>query len=86
MLDGGVLVPHRPGAGTRSALAATRALKGFLFAVSPADAWSLDAAIGLLAIVSLLANYLPAQRASKTDPMAALRMIRVLNRGKRVPP
>jgi predicted permease len=53
--------------------AAAFALRGFLFGVSPADPLTFVAVTGLLAACALLAAWLPAQRASKIDPMAALR-------------
>jgi ABC-type antimicrobial peptide transport system permease subunit len=53
--------------------AAAFALRGFLFGVSPADPLTFVAVTGLLAACALLAAWLPAHRASKIDPMAALR-------------
>jgi ABC-type lipoprotein release transport system permease subunit len=53
--------------------AAAFALRGFLFGVSPADPLTFVAVTGLLAACALLAAWLPADRASKIDPMAALR-------------
>ena len=53
--------------------AAAFALRGFLFGVSPADPLTFVAVTGLLAACALLAAWLPARRASKIDPMAALR-------------
>jgi ABC-type antimicrobial peptide transport system permease subunit len=53
--------------------AAAFALRGFLFGVSPADPLTFVAVTGLLAACALLAAWLPAHRASKIEPMAALR-------------
>jgi putative ABC transport system permease protein len=51
----------------------TRYLQSFLFGVKPSDPVTIAAvAIGLIA-VALLASYIPARRAMKTDPMVALR-------------
>lgn len=55
------------------ALAATRSLESFLFGVKPLDPLALAAAILLIAALSLLAGYLPARRATKIDPIRALR-------------
>jgi ABC-type antimicrobial peptide transport system permease subunit len=55
------------------AFAATRWIKGFLFGVKAADPLAIAAAVALIALVSLLAAYIPAARATKTDPIYALR-------------
>jgi ABC-type antimicrobial peptide transport system permease subunit len=60
-------------AGAAAALASTRLIKGFLFGLAALDPLSFIAAGALLAIVAGLAGYLPARRASKIDPMIALR-------------
>jgi putative ABC transport system permease protein len=59
--------------GFLASLLLTRFLSALLFQVGPEDV-SISAAVTLaLAIVALLANYLPARRASQVDPMVALR-------------
>jgi len=59
--------------GIAAALAVTRYLQSFLFGVKPSDPLTIAAvACGLIA-VALLASYIPARRAMKTDPMVALR-------------
>ena len=44
-----------------------------LFGIKPTDIVTFTAVIGIIAAVSLLACYIPAYRASKVDPMIALR-------------
>jgi predicted permease len=55
------------------AAAVTRLLASFLYGISPLDATTFLAIPLVLALVALLANYLPARRAAKVDPMEALR-------------
>jgi predicted permease len=60
-------------AGTALALAVGRTAESMLFGVTPGDSRTLLAAIGLLAAVTAAASYLPARRAARLEPMAALR-------------
>ena len=55
------------------ALAAGTVMRGMIYGVSPTDPVSLAVTIVLLGAVSLLASYIPARRAARTDPIAALR-------------
>jgi putative ABC transport system permease protein len=60
--------------GLAGALLLTRAMRALLYGVSPRDPMTFAAIAGLLGVVALLASYLPARRASRIDPLEALRM------------
>jgi predicted permease len=55
------------------AAALARVIRSGLYGISPIDPVSIGATVALLAVVSLLAGYIPARRAARIDPMVALR-------------
>jgi predicted permease len=59
--------------GTLASFAISRALASLLFATEPTDATAFGGMLLLLGAVALLAGYIPARRASRIDPMVALR-------------
>jgi predicted permease len=59
--------------GIAAAVGLTRLIKSFLFGLTAMDPISFGAAAALLIVVGALAGYIPARRASKIDPMIALR-------------
>ena len=59
--------------GTIGAGVAGRTLSGFLFGVTAADPVTYGCMVGILACVAVVSGYLPARRASRIDPIVALR-------------
>ena len=61
------------GLGLAGAAAMTRALRGLLFGLTPLDTGTFIGVAVLFAIVATLAALLPAHRATRVDPLVALR-------------
>ena len=68
-----VLIVARAVAGIGGAWASTRLVKSLLFGLTALDPLTFAGAAAVLALVGILAGYIPARRASKIDPMVALR-------------
>jgi predicted permease len=60
-------------AGVPLALSASRVAQGLLFGLSPSDPGPLIGAAAVMSAMGLLAAYIPARRASRVDPLVALR-------------
>jgi predicted permease len=71
--EGMVLVAIGLAVGIPLALAATRLLNSFLFGLNSSDPLSLIAVVLLLGTVAAIAGFIPARRASRINPMVALR-------------
>jgi putative ABC transport system permease protein len=72
--QGAVLVGIGLAAGLLGAFVASRALRGVLYNVAPLDPAALISALVTLSLVALIACFLPARRASRVDPIEALRI------------
>jgi predicted permease len=73
ILEGGRLAALGLALGVIAALVLTRLMASLLFGVKPSDPLTLGLAAALLAFVALAACYIPARRATRVDPMVALR-------------
>jgi ABC-type antimicrobial peptide transport system permease subunit len=68
-----VLVAIGVVAGVPAALAGSRLISNMLFGLRGTDPVSMLVAVGAMLAVAMLAGYLPARRASRIEPMVALR-------------
>jgi ABC-type antimicrobial peptide transport system permease subunit len=59
--------------GLGAAIGTMRFVESFLYGMKPNDPWTLALSATVLALVAALAGFLPARRASRLDPMTALR-------------
>jgi macrolide transport system ATP-binding/permease protein len=59
--------------GVTVAFGASKLVASFLYGIKPNDPWALAAAVAILVGAAILAGYAPARRASRIDPMSALR-------------
>lgn len=71
--DGMLVVALGAVTGLLLAAGATRALRGWLYGISPTDPATFVAVVAGFAAVALLACWLPARRATRVDPVVALR-------------
>jgi predicted permease len=71
--DGCVLIASGLAVGAAGALAVSRVLQTLLFEVEPGDPLTLAAASAMLGIVGAAACYFPARRATRVEPILALR-------------
>jgi putative ABC transport system permease protein len=59
--------------GLSASVALTKLISGLLFGVTTTDLATLIAVTLLLVVIALIANYIPARRAIRIDPLSALR-------------
>ncbi len=71
--QGMLLVVIGLGIGLIGAFALTRVMASLLFGVTAKDPITFVVVAGLLAVVALIACYIPARRATRVDPLTALR-------------
>jgi ABC-type antimicrobial peptide transport system permease subunit len=72
MRESMILVVIGVAAGVGIAIAASRFIATLLFGLAPTDVTTMFLAVGVMVLVSSIAGYLPARRASRVDPMVAL--------------
>src|SRR5438270_9084275 len=71
--EAGLIVVAGVGAGLMGSLVLTRFLQTLLFDIKPTDPLTFGTLTILLAGVALLAGFIPARKASRIDPLVALR-------------
>ncbi|HEX4935405.1 MAG TPA: FtsX-like permease family protein, partial [Gemmatimonadaceae bacterium] len=73
MRESMILVALGVVAGVVIALSASSLVTALLFGLPPRDPWTLVTAVAVMVMVSALAGYLPARRASRVAPATAIR-------------
>jgi ABC-type antimicrobial peptide transport system permease subunit len=73
MRESMILVAIGVAGGLAIAVAASQFVTTLLFGLAPTDPRTIFAAVAIMVLVSGIAGYLPARRASNVDPMVALR-------------
>ncbi len=71
--EGFVLALAGVAGGLALAIAASRAMSSLLYGIAPTDPASFGLTCVTMLIVAMIASYLPARRATRVDPLAALR-------------
>jgi putative ABC transport system permease protein len=71
--QGFVLLAIGTAIGLGGAFALTRLMHSLLFEITPTDPLTYSTVVVLLAVVALFACYIPARRATRVDPLVALR-------------
>jgi len=69
----GTLIGAGIAIGIGASLALGSVMEGLLFQVSPRDPWTMTAIAAVLAAVAVVASIVPARRATRVDPLVALR-------------
>jgi len=73
MRESMMLVAIGVAAGLGIAIAASRLVTALLYGISPIDGITMLLAVGIMVLISAIAGYIPARRASRVDPLLALR-------------
>lgn len=60
--------------GVAGTVVLTGALGSLLFEISPTDPWTIGAAVAVILVTAVVAGFLPARRATRLDPLVAIRM------------
>ena len=71
--EAGISVLIGVGLGLAGALAFARVMSGMLFGVTATDPQTFGSAIAVLVVAALAASWIPAARATRVDPMQAMR-------------
>jgi ABC-type antimicrobial peptide transport system permease subunit len=71
--EGVAMVAVGAAIGLAGALVSTRVLRSLLFDLTSTDPLTYTTILALLAIAAVLASWIPARRASRVDPVVALR-------------